>query len=206
MNLLLCREIASINTPIDAAIDAAINAAIDAALPDFGAAFRSHMAGKRNKRLYQSSLAAWSLLAEGMRMLGLPLYEVRFEAGGKPVFAEAELHFSLSHSQGYAAALISTAACGVDVECVRCEVSERLADRCMHPAEIAAGLDFFTAWTRKECIAKLDGTGMPAKPSQVDSTDARYQHWFTHCINDACGHGYVLTALCQNEEPIEYES
>lgn len=194
MNLLLCREIAS------------ISASINAILPDFGAAFRAHMADKHNQKLYQSSLAAWSLLAEGLRMLGLPLYEVCFEAGGKPVFAEGELHFSLSHSQGYAAALISTSACGVDVECMRSEVSKRLAERCMHPAEIAAGLDFFTVWTRKECIAKLDGTGLPAKPNQMDSTDVCYHNWFTRCINDACGHEYVLTALCQNEEQIEYKS
>lgn len=221
MNLLLYREIGSIQSD----------------LPDFGPAFQAHMAGKRNQKVYQSSLTAWNLLAEGLKLLSLPLPKVYFKENGKPAFADFGLHktdfslfgtnyglfltdfslkcgkntsstsdfrlfFSLSHSQAYASALISAAPCGVDVECVRVDISDKLYHRCMHPSEIAAGLDFFSAWTRKECIAKLDGSGMPAKPSRLDSTDNRYHNWFTQRITDASRREYVLTALCQNHEPI----
>ena len=81
-------------------------------LPDFGPAFAEHMKAKRNPDVYRSSLCAWNLLAEGLKNLGIdPLPEVKFEENGKPYFADCDLHFSLSHSAGIAAALISDAPC-----------------------------------------------------------------------------------------------
>lgn len=190
MNLLLYREIGS-SMPD---------------LPDFGLDFRAHMAAKRNPGVYRASLAAWSLLAEGLRMLELPLYEVRFEEGGKPVFAKKNLFFSLSHSGSIAAALISTGRCGVDVEEVRGEISKKLFFRCMHTAEIEAGMDFFSVWTRKECIGKMSGRGINGRLNEINSTNVRGVRWFEGKVEDSEGRNYVLTAVSEDGEEIKTSS
>ena len=185
MSLLLCGEIRPIET-----------------IPDFGAALHEHLRAKTNPAVHASSVAAWSLLAEGLRMLGMEaLPEVRFDPGGKPVFVNSPLHFSLSHSGNLAAVLISEEPCGVDVEQLRPEVAARLRKRCLSDAERARGCDFFEIWTKKECIAKLDGSGMTAHPGNIDTLDPRWNHrFFTTRVCDDLGQAYALSALCGDIE------
>ena len=168
------------------------------AVPDFGPALCEHLRAKTNPAVHAASIAAWSLLAEGLRMLGLEeLPEVHFEPNGKPYFVNSSLYFSLSHSGRFAAALISEEPCGVDVEQVRPEVAERLRERCLSDGERARGCDFFEIWTEKECIAKLDGSGMRSHPSEIDTLDPRWNgRFFTTRIHDSAGQAYALSALC----------
>ena len=172
------------------------------AVPDFGEALCEHLRAKTNPAVHAASVAAWSLLAGGLRILGLEeLPEVHFEPNGKPYFVNSPLHFSLSHSGRFAAALISEEPCGVDIEQVRPEVAERLRGRCLSDGERARGCDFFEIWTEKECIAKLDGSGMRSNPSEVDTLDARWsQRFFTTRVRDGLGQEYVLSALCGDIE------
>ena len=187
MSLLLCGEIRPMET-----------------IPDFGAALHEHLRKKTNPAVHAASLAAWSLLAEGLRMLGMEvLPEVRFEPGGKPRFIDSPLHFSLSHSGNLAAVLISEEPCGVDVEQLRPEVAARLHERCMSDAERARDCDFFEHWTKKECIAKLDGRGLPSHPSEIDTLDPRwYGRFFTTRVRDSSGQEYALSALCKDAETL----
>ena len=168
------------------------------AVPDFGPALCEHLRAKTNPTVHAASIAAWSLLAGGLRRLGMKaLPEVRFNPGGKPCFANSPLHFSLSHSGRFAAALISEEPCGVDVEQVRPEVAERLRERCLSDGERARGCDFFELWTKKECIAKLDGSGMRSHPSEIETLDPRWNgHFFTTRVRDSAGQAYALSALC----------
>ena len=168
MNLLLYGEIRPIETA-----------------PDFGAALHEHLRAKSNPAVHAASVAAWSLLAEGLRMLGMEkLPEVRFDPSGK-----------------LAAVLISEAPCGVDIELVRPEVAERLRERCLSDAERARDCDFFELWTKKECIAKLDGSGMTAHPGNIDTLDTRWNHrFFTTSVCDDLGQEYALSALCGDIE------
>ena len=174
-------------------------------IPDFGAALHEHLRKKTNPAVRASSLATWSLLAEGLRRLGLEaLPEVRFDPGGKPRFIDSPLHFSLSHSGNLAAVLISDAPCGVDVEQLRPEVAARLHERCMSDAERARGCDFFELWTKKECIAKLDGRGLPSHPSEIDTLDPRWSgRFYTTHVRDSIGQEYALSALCGNAEALQ---
>ena len=167
-------------------------------IPDFGAALHEHLRAKTNPAVHASSVAAWSLLAEGLRMLGMEaLPEVRFDPGGKPVSVNSPLHFSLSHSGKLAAVLISDEPCGVDVEQLRQEVAARLQARCLSEGERARNCDFFEIWTKKECIAKLDGSGMRNHPSEVNTLDPCWNHrFFTTCVCDSSGQEYALSALC----------
>ena len=172
----------------------------DAQTPDFGEAFRLHMAGKTHPDVRLASLNAWSLLAEGLETLGQPLHAAAFRESGKPFFPAAELHFSLSHGGGFAAALIADNPCGVDIEPIR-ELPERLYARCMHPDEIAAGMDFFEVWTKKECLAKLEGAGMPSYPCRISTLE--HAGWLTQLIGskeNICR----LSAICLNGERIDY--
>ena len=173
-------------------------------IPDFGAALHEHLRAKSNPAVHAASIAAWSLLAEGLRMLGADvLPEVRFDPNGKPSFANSPLHFSLSHSGKLAAVLISEAPCGVDIELVRPEVAERLRKRCLSDAERARDCDFFELWTKKECIAKLDGSGMPSHPSEIDTLDPRWNsRFFTTHVHDSLGQEYALSALCGDAETL----
>ena len=187
MNLLLYGEIRPIETA-----------------PDFGAALHEHLRAKSNPAVRASSVTAWSLLAEGLHMLGADvLPEVRFDPGGKPRFTDSLLHFSLSHSGKLAAVLISEAPCGVDVEQLRPEVAARLRERCLSDAERARDCDFFELWTQKECIAKLDGSGMRSHPSEIDTLDPRWNHrFFTTRVRDSAGQAYALSALCGDAETL----
>ena len=171
-------------------------------IPDFGAALHEHLRKKTNPAVHAASIAAWSLLAEGLRMLGLEaLPEVRFDPNGKPCFVNSPLYFSLSHSGKLAVVLISEEPCGVDIELVRPEVAERLRERCLSDAERAWDCDFFELWTQKECIAKLDGRGLPSHPSEIDTLDPRWSgRFYTTHVRDSSGQEYALSALCADAE------
>ncbi|MGN1006693.1 MAG: 4'-phosphopantetheinyl transferase family protein, partial [Aristaeellaceae bacterium] len=155
--------------------------------------------------VHAASIAAWSLLAGGLRRLGMKaLPEVRFNPGGKPCFVNSPLHFSLSHSGRFAAALISEEPCGVDIELVRPEVAERLRGRCLSDGERARVCDFFEIWTEKECIAKLDGSGMRSHPSEIDTLDPRWNgRFYTTHVRDSSGQEYALSALCADTEALQ---
>jgi len=183
MNLLLYGEIAE-----------------SPSIPGFGHAFEMHIAAKTHPAVRRASLSAWKLLARAMEQLGYEtLPTVRFLELGKPAFENNPLHFSISHSGNMAAALVSDAPCAVDVECIRPETAARLAERCLSPREKAHGCGFFEAWTQKECIAKRNGTGMPAHPCAIDTLDSAYAgQFFSREIRDVQENIYLLTALCEN--------
>ena len=172
--------------------------------PDFGGDFPAHLSKKRHPELRCASLTAWNLLACGLRMLNVPsLPEIAIAPRGKPCFLDSPLNFSLSHSGDFAAALLSDAPCSVDLERVRPEVAQRMRARCLNAQEQAEDMDFFECWTKKECIAKLDGRGMHAHPTDLNVLDPQYLHRF-HCerIQDSAAREYVLSALCDGAEAL----
>ena len=187
-------------------------------IPDFGTEFRDHIARKKNPAVRSASLSAWNLLANELKSMNLSLPKISFTESGKPYFSDFSLfkpnfslhnsnfslnsgaissnfslYFSISHSKNIAAAIISDSPCGIDVEIIRSELSERLYARCMHPAEIESGLDFFEAWTRKEAITKMLGCGLPGHPCEINSLD--YPRIHSERIFDSAGNAYILSAL-----------
>lgn len=170
----------------------------DGELPDFGAAFAEHMARKHSAAAYRASASAWRLLAALLRAQGIErLPDVAFMPNGKPYFPDCALYFSVSHSEGMAAAMIADAPCGVDIERVRENVRERLTARCLSPREIADGMDFFDVWTMKECIGKISGAGITAFPRDIDVCQFDYARK-TRTVFDAAGNAYRLCAMTAN--------
>jgi len=168
-------------------------------LPDFGEAFFAHIEAKKHPDVRAASLSAWNLLAHALQKCGYKdLPEVRFEDRGKPYFADAPLHFSLSHSGKIAAALISDAPCALDVQQMQANVALRLENRCLSDREKRQGCDFFECWVKKECIGKLSGIGLPSRPSEIDTLLPRYDGKFH--LEKLFG-DYLVCALCTNECP-----
>lgn len=176
----------------------------DVRAPEFGGEFAAHIAAKSHTEHRRASLCAWKLLALALKGAST-LPEVRFGARGKPEFVSGP-RFSLAHSGALAAALVSEESCGVDVERIRPEVAGRLRARSLNDAERAAGMDFFEAWTKKECIGKLDGRGISPRPAEIDTLDPRWQgRFFTLRISDSEGRAYALSALCADADELRPE-
>lgn len=173
-------------------------------LPDFGETFRTHMRSKRNPQAYTASLCAWNLLAKALYTTGIKkLPEVRFMDSGKPAFSDHFLHFSLSHSGNMSAVILSDSPCGVDIQQIRPEISEKLYHRVLSDTEQHENRDFFEVWTKKEALAKLTGKGLPAKPCAMDISAAASMQMLQEIITDAQGNKYHLTALSENRSPIQ---
>lgn len=177
----------------------------DAEAPDFGETFPLHMQQKTHPQLITASKSAWALLGKGLGMLGVnPLPPVVFMENGKPYFEDSPLHFSISHSGNMAAVLISDDPCGVDIEQIRDDVSSRMTERCLHEDERLLGCNFFEIWTKKECISKLDGKGMPSRPREMNTTDSKYDGCFSCMhVTDSDGGAYMLTALCTDAAELQ---
>ncbi|MEM9258782.1 MAG: 4'-phosphopantetheinyl transferase superfamily protein [Bacteroidota bacterium] len=106
-------------------------------------------------------------------MLSGPFYgEFQYTKFGKPFLQQAtELHFNLSHTDGYALMAFSQGeTIGVDVEPIneRIEI-ETLVHRFFSPVEISTIIAmqpadrpaaFFRLWTRKEALIKAQGAGL----------------------------------------------
>ena len=166
-------------------------------IPEFGPVHRFHMEKKSHPGHRMASISAWKLLEAGLKRLGYEkMPEVAFLENGKPVFRNEKLHFSLSHSGKLAAVVISSQNCAADVEIINRAAEEKLKERCMHPNEVASGMDFFECWTKKECMGKFSGKGIPAKPCEIDLT-AEKTEFFCECIRDSEGNAYFLSAICE---------
>lgn len=175
--------------------------------PEFGGELPGHLARKAHPQLLAASYTAWALLAAGLRQLGVArLPEVYFGPQGKPRFAQGLPCFSLSHSGTLATALISNEDCGVDIQQVRPELAQRMRVRCLSGEELRRGLDFFSCWTRKECIGKYKGTGIGMHPNALNTLDAAWSGRFlTVQLSDTSGAAYVLSALCADAATLQYQ-
>ena len=80
-------------------------------------------------RARKESLAAGLLLCRAAAEYGEDPDAVCYDANGKPDFASGRVHFSLSHSRGFAVCAVSKLPVGVDAEKKR-PANLRAADRC----------------------------------------------------------------------------
>lgn len=99
--------------------------------------------------------------------------EIRRGNTGKPYFlGDTSPSFSISHTEGFAAAAMDTSGAdlGLDIELIRkMPRSEQIAERFFSVEEKRLFYEqscsddcFFRIWTAKESMAKLNGTGLSA--------------------------------------------
>lgn len=86
--------------------------------------------------------------------------DIEKDAYGKPRFGNAERHISISHCQGYAAAIAGSYPVGIDVERIH-ERVRRIRDRFLSPEEVDLLGDelayLMLAWSAKEAVYKMYG-------------------------------------------------
>lgn len=122
----------------------------------------------RQKEDKMRGLAAGLLLEYGLRQYGLSQKMVHFISyqNGKPgLLEEPGLHFNLTHSDRYAAAVFCDVEAGIDLEHFR-EQGEKIAARFFAEEEqtfLKEHMDassFTRIWTRKESYVKATGEGI----------------------------------------------
>lgn len=125
---------------------------------------------------HRNDFLASRLLTRGVlaAYAGQPPEQLRFSRSptGKPALAGAEFVFSLSHSHGVCALLVSaTGRVGVDIECQQTKRADiSIAEHYFDPREyrwILLGQDvsdryrrFLIIWTLKEAVLKAEGSGL----------------------------------------------
>ena len=107
------------------------------------------------------------------RATGVPAREICFErdAHGKPYLAGGGVFFNVSHSGDVCVCAVCDREIGVDVERIREDFSQRVAERFFDAdeqrrlsdcADAEKARTFFTIWTQKESRVKLTGEGIAA--------------------------------------------
>ena len=116
--------------------------------------------------------------------VGGPMPEIRFAPKGKPYFADASWHFSISHCQNHVFCLLADRPVGIDAEELDRKVSPKLAARILSPGELAQwsvssdpNKTLLSFWVLKEADAKRSGEGIRLHPNHTDFTlpDSRIQ-------------------------------
>ena len=141
-----------------------------------------------NPAVKRQRYAVWKLLEEAVsRSFGYAFESLDFRKTREGKWTVPEFYFSLSHTEGACAVVVSNAPCGVDVENVgrRRETYEKapeklrkLETRILSPAEKEADsgevlafseelMRFLTRWTQKESIFKAYD-GKKYIPDQID--------------------------------------
>ncbi|MBR4434664.1 MAG: 4-phosphopantetheinyl transferase family protein [Clostridia bacterium] len=105
------------------------------------------------------------------------LFNYAYDKNGKPTVDGAFI--GISHTPGAAAAFVSTATAGIDIERVR-KTDERIARRIMCNEEFiafeaAANKDrhLITVWTVKEAFLKMTGEGLGGSMNRIRIKNAR---------------------------------
>ncbi len=134
--------------------------------------------------------AARELLFAAASYMGYEADESDIEIleGGKPIFREIPLYFSLSHSGSYVACAIGDTPCGVDLQEIK-EVSERISKKYLGGA---VGKAAVVRWTELESYGKLTGKGVSGLSDR--STCSKECFHSFDVLN-----GYVLTVCVSGE-------
>lgn len=126
----------------------------------------------KRKQSIGAELLLMHALKEVMPDISFPL-AIKCEDIGKPVFEKLPLYFSLSHSENYAACVISDKAVGLDIEFDQ-QNNEKIAERFFLKHEkdwLKSAADkngvFSKIWTAKESALKLLGTGLSKGLSSI---------------------------------------
>ncbi len=104
-----------------------------------------------------------------------PMPEISVTDRGKPYFKDSALHFSISHTKGHVFCALSERPIGIDAEEPERDISLKLAQKILSPAELAQyeaaedkRLALLTFWVLKEAQAKCDGTGLQGYPNHTE--------------------------------------
>ena len=155
-------------------------------------------------------LAAGLLLRYALRdAAGIDLMTAKITQNphGKPVLEEAQIHFNLSHSGGYIAAVVADCPVGIDVE-TKSDSDGQVAKRFFSEEEqrvISAAedpeLSFRGIWTRKEAYVKCTGTGIAGAIDQIPGMEGRFGDHTIITLREE--KAYTLSLAVQSRGPVD---
>ncbi len=128
--------------------------------------YLGNIASRKDPESVKESLAALLLLGGSLLKNGIDASDLvlKRSAKGKPLFEGSELFFSISHSRGYAAAALSSScAVGVDIECAviardkACNIAKRFFSEDEIKLLNGDPSKFREIWTKKEAYVKMRG-------------------------------------------------
>lgn len=134
----------------------------------------------RNQKSLQQSLAGIRALLLLLESMGVAPESVKLERNerGKPIIAESDMEFNISHSGELAVCALSNTPVGIDIEKVRyIRNADELANRFFGEEERKAfgraeseekEKRFFEIWTKKEAYLKLLGCGISTQLNKID--------------------------------------
>ena len=127
--------------------------------------------------------------------------ELTLPPGGKP---ESKIHFNLSHSGGYIAAVVADCPVGIDVE-TKSDPDGRVAKRFFSGEEQQAilaaedpQLAFRRIWTRKEAYVKCTGTGIEGAIDRIPGLADRFGEYSITTLREESA--YTLSLAVQSED------
>ncbi len=179
----------------------------------FGKEEQRRLSNIRNEAALRESLGVWLALWDLAQILSIPLPEsVLRTPQGKPYFESPALpSFSLSHTDSFAVAVVSTEGpVGVDVEgLARKDSFSRIADRYFSDSEKALlhasntpCEHFLRIWTQKEATAKMTGEGLASILGK--SPDAQAESIQSCKIQRANQVAYLSIATTKPTDPIKW--
>lgn len=137
---------------------------------------------------------------------------------GKPYFENADLQFSISHTDGLWVCAFGNAPCGIDAQVYGNYREESISKRLFSPDDVAYAKEkgskgFYSLWSRFEAVCKCSGEGIFArKPNLsregvlmdvIESEGVKY--WITQMSGENFGlEGNYEISLC-TLEPAEIE-
>lgn len=153
----------------------------------------------------RSSLGAWALADYGLqRLYGSRERELCIGYGihGKPyVQDEPGIHFNLSHSGDYVLTVFAPVEIGCDIQKItEGERNGRVAARFFTEKErraIAAGMDFYRIWVRKESYIKCTGDGLAHDLRSFDVVTEKEMYFAEHSLP-----GYAMAVCYENHEEL----
>jgi len=150
--------------------------------------------------------AGMALLSRLLEKAGVSRFELATEPEGKPFLPDLPYFFSLSHSGGYCAAVLSDTSVGVDLQSMeevgRIKDPVAFAERFFEACELEEFLKCPTAeelcriWTRKEALSKLLGRPLCRSLSTLSSVEYPCVDFNTQSL-DLGGRFYLTVAKKQ---------
>lgn len=133
---------------------------------------------------------------------GKPELKMVQDSYSKPEPAGGQIHFNLSHSDGYIAAAVADCPVGIDVE-TNVDRDGKIAKRFFSEEEQQAIRDaedpqlaFRRIWTRKEAYVKCTGTGIGGAIDQIPGLADRFGAYSITTLRE--GAAYTLSLAIQS--------
>lgn len=103
--------------------------------------------------------------------IGEELPAIAIAPGGKPYFADSDIHFSITHTKHHVFCALAETPIGIDAEELDRQVNPRLAEKILSPKEKEQydlsenkNKALLTFWVLKEAAGKCSGKGIQGYP------------------------------------------